>query len=164
MCDIAVGLAGLIGISVMENFDRPFSSRNFQVFWSRWHISLSTFLREMMFTPLVKFLAQRLGSKKLNHAIAIAIMSVFLVIGVWHGAGLNFAFFGLSQGIGVTAIHYSTAFLRKRLGKEGYAKYQKNGAIYVAACGCTYLYFALTMILFANSWDQLCRIFTFVRW
>ena len=158
LCDVVIGVAGLMGIAVMENFDRPFSSRNFQVFWSRWHISLSTFMRDMMFTPLVKFLAARFGPKNINHAVAIAIISVFLVIGVWHGAGAHFALFGLSQGLGVAAVHYSTIFMKKRLGKKGFIAYQNNRVIYAAACACTYLYFALTMILFANTLDDIAKI------
>jgi len=159
LCDMVIGVSGLMGIEVMENFDRPFSSRNFQVFWSRWHISLSSFMRDMMFTPMVKFLAARFGPGNLNHAVAATIVSVFLVIGVWHGAGVNFVLFGLSQGLGVAAVHYATIYMKKRLGKAGFIAYQKNRAIYVAACICTYLYFALSMILFANSWDQLGKIF-----
>jgi D-alanyl-lipoteichoic acid acyltransferase DltB (MBOAT superfamily) len=164
LCDVVIGASGLMRIRVMENFDRPFSSRNFQVFWSRWHISLSTFLREMMFTPLVKLLAQRFGTRNLPHAIALSILCVFVVIGIWHGAGLNFVLFGISQGVGVATIHYSSAFMRKRLGKDGFARYQKNGWIYGVACACTYLYFALTMILFANSWEQLQKIVAAVQW
>ena len=159
LCDVVIGISGLMGIEVMENFDRPFTSRNFQVFWNRWHISLSTFMRDMMFTPLVKFLAGRLGAKNLHHAIALSILSVFVVIGIWHGAGLNFLLFGISQGVGVAAVHYMTIFTKKRLGKAGFAAYQKNRAIYVAACACTYLYFALTMFLFANTWIDMKKIF-----
>jgi D-alanyl-lipoteichoic acid acyltransferase DltB (MBOAT superfamily) len=159
LCDMVIGISGMMGIAVMENFDHPFYSRNFQVFWSRWHISLSTFMRDMMFTPLVKFLAARFGSKNLTHAIALSILSVFLVIGVWHGTGINFALFGLSQGLGVVAVHYSTIFLKKRLGKAGFIAYQQNRFIYVIACACTYLYFALTAIFFANSWEEMGKIF-----
>lgn len=158
LCDMVIGVAGLMGIEVMENFDRPFSSRNFQVFWSRWHISLSTFMRDMMFTPMVKYLAAKFGSKNISHAIAVTIVSVFVVIGIWHGAGLNFVLFGLSQGLGVAAVHYMTLFMKKRLGKKGFIAYQQNRLIHAAACICTYLYFALSMILFANSWEQLGKI------
>jgi D-alanyl-lipoteichoic acid acyltransferase DltB (MBOAT superfamily) len=160
LCDMVIGVSGLMGIEVMENFDRPFYSRNFQVFWSRWHISLSTFMRDMMFTPLVKWLAGRFGARNLNHAIAASILGVFVVIGLWHGAGINFLLFGISQGLGVVAIHYATIAMKKRLGRAGFAAYQKNRAIYVVACSCTYLYFALSLFLFANTWDQMRKIFS----
>lgn len=149
-CDMAVGVAGIMGISVMENFNRPFASRNLQEFWNNWHISLSSFLRDMMFTPLVKILARRFP-QHLNHIIAFSILSVFVVIGVWHGTGLNFALFGLSQGIGVGFVHYGTNFLKKRLGKTGFNAYRKNPAIYALACGTTYVYFGLSLFLFANT-------------
>jgi hypothetical protein len=53
--------------------------------------------------------------------------------------------------------------MKKRLGKAGFASYQKNRAIYVAACTCTYIYFALSLFLFANSWDDMGKIFRVVR-
>lgn len=159
LCDVAIGVSGLLGIEVMENFDRPFSSRNFQEFWSRWHISLSSWFRDMMFTPMVKSLTRKVGAKNVNHAIAITIVSVFVVLGVWHGAGWNFFLYGLTQGLGVVTVHYSTLYLRKRLGKEGFAKYRANKTYYVLGVVATYLYFALTMILFANTLEGIGAIF-----
>jgi len=163
LCDLAIGVSGLLGIEVVENFDRPFAARNFQEFWSRWHISLSAFMRDMMFTPMVKALTRRFGAKRIDHIIAFAIVSVFLVIGVWHGAGWNFVLFGLSQGLGVMTIHYTTLTMRRRLGKEGFARYRANPTYRVAGMIGTYLYFALTMILFANTLDKMHTIVTALR-
>lgn len=159
LCDVVIGVSALIGVSIMENFDQPFASRNFQEFWSRWHISLSAWFRDMMFTPMVKALTRRFGPKNVNHVIAVSILSVFTVLGVWHGATLNYLLFGISQGIGVVVVHYSTIFMKKRLGKVGFQKYRANKACYVLGVTATYLYFALTMILFANSLEQIGRIF-----
>ena len=80
-CDMAVGLSGVMGIVIMENFDRPFAARNPKELWTRWHISLTTFLRDMMFTPMVKVLARRFGQRHIHHIIAFSIVSVFVVIG-----------------------------------------------------------------------------------
>lgn len=159
LCDVAIGVSGLLGIAVPENFDRPFISRNFQEFWSRWHISLSGWFRDMMFTPMVKTLTRKVGAKNVNHAIAATIMSVFVVLGVWHGAGWNFMLYGLAQGLGVVTVHYSTLYLRKRLGKEGFAQYRANKTYYAMGVVATYLYFALTMILFANTLEGIGAIF-----
>ena len=61
-CDMAIGAAGLIGIPVAENFDNPFAARNVKDFWNRWHITLSTYMRDVVFAPLSKFLV-RLGGR-----------------------------------------------------------------------------------------------------
>ena len=158
LCDLVSGVSGLLGIQVAENFNQPFSARNFQEFWSRWHMTLSGWIRDMMFTPLLKMLIRAWGPKSANHATAIVIIATFIVIGVWHGAGLNYLLFGISQGVGVAAVHYSTQFMRKRLGKEGFAKYRANRLYYYLGCVGTYLYFSLTLILFANSMGDLKHI------
>ena len=158
LCDIVIGVSGLLGIQVAENFNQPFAARNFQEFWSRWHMTLSGWIRDMMFTPLLKMLIRAWGPKKANHATAIVIIATFIVIGVWHGAGLNYLLFGLTQGVGVAVVHYSTQFMRKRLGKDGFAKYRANRLYYYLGCLGTYLYFSLTLILFANSISDLRHI------
>ncbi len=158
-CDMVIGVSGLLGIEVMENFDRPFLSRDFQEFWNRWHITLSLWLRDLMFTPLSKAMIRRLGTKYANHVIAFSICAVFLVIGLWHGKGLNFALFGLSQGVGLACVHYYTVFLKRRLGKKGYAAYQKNRFIHGLGVAMTFTYFSATLFLFANSWADIHRIF-----
>jgi D-alanyl-lipoteichoic acid acyltransferase DltB (MBOAT superfamily) len=158
LCDLVIGVSGLLGIQVAENFNQPFAARNFQEFWSRWHMTLSGWIRDMMFTPLLKMLIRAWGPKSANHATAIVIIATFIVIGVWHGAGLNYLLFGISQGVGVAAVHYSTQFMRKRLGKEGFAKYRANRLYYYLGCVGTYLYFSLTLILFANSMGDLQHI------
>jgi D-alanyl-lipoteichoic acid acyltransferase DltB (MBOAT superfamily) len=158
-CDMVIGVSGLLGIDVMENFNVPFAARNLQEFWANWHISLSTWLRDMMFTPMVKLLVRRFGSKSANNVIAFTICFVFIVIGMWHGVGINFALFGLSQGLGLAAVHYYTLFLKKKLGKQGFAAYRANRLIYAAGTVTTFVYFSLSLFLFANSWENMHQIF-----
>lgn len=157
-CDIVIGVSGLLGIEVMENFDRPFLSRDFQEFWNRWHITLSLWLRDLMFTPMSKSLIRRFGPRYANHIIAFSIIAVFFCIGIWHGKGLNFALFGVSQGVGLAIVYYYTVFLKKRLGKKGYAAYQSNQWIRAAGVALTFTYFSLTLFLFANNWADIQRI------
>jgi D-alanyl-lipoteichoic acid acyltransferase DltB (MBOAT superfamily) len=154
-CDMVIGVSGLLGIEIIENFDRPFTSRNFQEFWSRWHISLSLWFRDMMFTPMVKTLTRRFGAKNGGHVIAFSIVSVFVVLGLWHGASLHFALFGLSQGLGVAVVHYSTIYWKKRLGPKGFQAYRENKLYKGLGQVATFAYFAITLFLFANDFDQM---------
>jgi D-alanyl-lipoteichoic acid acyltransferase DltB (MBOAT superfamily) len=158
-CDMVVGMSGLLGIDVMENFNVPFSARNLQEFWNRWHISLSTWLRDMMFTPMVKMLVRIFGPKSANNAIAFSICAVFVVIGVWHGVGINFALFGLFHGIGLASVHYYGIFIKKRLGKQGFLAYRENRLIGALGTALTFVYFSLSLFLFANSWENMHQIF-----
>ncbi|HTH52312.1 MAG TPA: MBOAT family O-acyltransferase [Edaphobacter sp.] len=150
-CDIAIGVSGLLGIHVQENFDRPFSKRNLQEFWAHWHITLTNYMRDMVFVPLSKALVRRFGPASAPGCIALAITVVFVLMGIWHGAGWNFVIYGMWHAVGVVTVHYYTLFLKKRLGKARYAKYRENRVIYHIANAVTLAYFALGLIFVANS-------------
>ncbi|HTP29545.1 MAG TPA: MBOAT family O-acyltransferase [Anaeromyxobacteraceae bacterium] len=92
--DIAIGLGQLFGIKGPENFDLPFFSRNLQVYWRRWHMSLTSWLADYLFTPL-RMALRDLGSL----GLALAIVVNMVAIGVWHGMAWTYAAFGLLHGI-----------------------------------------------------------------
>ncbi len=157
-CDMAIGAAGLIGIPVPENFNHPLSARNMREFWNRWHITLSQYMRDVVFSPLSKFLVQLFGPEKINLAIALSILVVFLLIGIWHGPGWNYAVFGLLQGVGVITTHYYTLALKRWLGRDGFKAYNANPFIHAAAVTITFSYYAMTLFFFANSPEEIKAI------
>jgi len=162
-CDMAIGTAGLMGIAVPENFNNPMISRNMKEFWNRWHITLSVWMRDVVFSPLSKFLVTKMGIQLADHAIALTILVTFLLIGIWHGTGLNYALFGLAQAIGVATVHYYTIFLKKKLGREGFKAYNENRWIQAAVVVTTFCYYAVTLFLFANTFSEMKQIFTALR-
>jgi D-alanyl-lipoteichoic acid acyltransferase DltB (MBOAT superfamily) len=162
-CDLAIGAAALIGIPVPENFDDPFAARNMKEFWNRWHITLSQWMRDVVFAPLSKYLVRLAGPANVNHAVALAVAVVFFLIGVWHGVGWNYALFGLAQSLGVVTVHYYTLFLKKRLGRDGFKAYNENPWIRAAAVTLTFCYYAATLFLFANTFPQMKQIFSVLR-
>ena len=162
-CDIAIGVGGLLGIRVMENFDRPFASRNFQEFWTRWHISLSGWFRDLVFVPMSKTLVRRVGTARANHAIAASIITIFILLGLWHGLTLNFVLYGLTQGVGVAVVFYWSNYLRRRLGRKPYEEMRNKGWVLATSRVATYLYLALTLILFANSKGDMAAIMHSLR-
>ena len=91
--DIARGSAKLLGIDLMENFRSPYFSASIREFWSRWHISLSTWFRDYVYIPLGGNRVSK-GRNALNYLIT------FLLSGLWHGANLTFAAWGGLHGIG----------------------------------------------------------------
>ncbi|WP_137791402.1 MBOAT family O-acyltransferase [Bacillus sp. E(2018)] len=89
--DIAIGSARMLGINLTENFKQPHFAVSISDFWSRWHITLSTWLRDYIFFPLGK-------RKKKRSEIYFAIVITFLVSGIWHGAAWTFILWGLIHG------------------------------------------------------------------
>lgn len=90
--DIARGLGKILGLDLMKNFNQPYFSFNFSEFWSRWHISLSTWLRDYLYIPLG---GNRIG--KLNTYRNLFL--TMLIGGLWHGASWNFILWGGLHGI-----------------------------------------------------------------
>lgn len=89
---MAIGFAGCFGISIGENFERPYFALSVKEFWRRWHISLSSWLRDYVYIPLGGSRCGRL--RKYGN-----LMLTFLVSGIWHGYGLNYLFWGFLHGI-----------------------------------------------------------------
>lgn len=87
--DIARGAAQLCGFKLPQNFDRPYIAATVSNFWQRWHISMSSFFRDYLYFGLG-------GTQRGN--VYVNLMLTFLAIGMWHGAGWNFALYGLIHG------------------------------------------------------------------
>lgn len=92
--DMATGMAMLMGFYLPKNFDSPYKSANPGEFWKRWHISLSSWLKDYLYIPLG-------GNRKGNVRTGINIMITMLLGGLWHGASWNFAIWGGLNGIGI---------------------------------------------------------------
>lgn len=163
-CDMAIGAAGLMGISVEENFKDPFAARNVRDFWNRWHITLSTYMRDVVFTPISKYFARFFGPTAVNHATALSIATVFVLIGLWHGFSWHFVAFGAAHALGVVVTHYYTLFLKKRLGRDRFNAYNQNAWIKAAAVAITFVYVTATFLLFANSFEDIRTIMSSLRW
>jgi D-alanyl-lipoteichoic acid acyltransferase DltB (MBOAT superfamily) len=90
---IAIGVSSVMGIKVMQNFKRPFFATSMSEFWRRWHISLISWLTDYVYTPL-SFTFRRLGIG----GIVLALITTFIISGIWHGAKLTYVVWGLMQG------------------------------------------------------------------
>lgn len=106
--DMAIGSARCMGLSIPRNFNLPYLSLSVTEFWRRWHISLSTWLREYLYYSLG-------GNRKGRFRQYVNLTIVMLLGGLWHGASWNFVVWGLLHGLGL-AIHkaYFDFFLKKK--------------------------------------------------
>ena len=117
--DIAIGAALILGFKVPQNFNFPFFATSPTEFWRRWHISLSTWVRDYVFYPMLNFKSSKLR-------LFVSVFATLFLIGIWHGAGWNFVIFGIVHGLYVgieTAIRsifpslQNNSFLKSRFGK-----------------------------------------------
>jgi D-alanyl-lipoteichoic acid acyltransferase DltB (MBOAT superfamily) len=145
--DIAIGLAALMGFSLPVNFLSPYRASSITDFWRRWHISLSTWLRDYLYIPLG-------GNQKGKTRQYINLMITMLLGGLWHGASWNFVFWGGLHGIALA--------FDKLLGKLKIMQSKLMQAIGVVAtfhfvCFC-WIFFRSPD--FSTSWLIINRIFT----
>jgi len=95
--DMAIGLGRMMGFKFPENFNNPYVSRSITEYWTRWHISLTTWFRDYLFYPLSMSLNKNKGNGALK--LYINLFIVFLLSGLWHGASWNFVFWGAYHGL-----------------------------------------------------------------
>jgi alginate O-acetyltransferase complex protein AlgI len=127
--DMAIGLGRMFAFRFPENFDSPYRSKSITEFWRRWHISLSSFLRDYLYIPLG-------GNRKGPGRTYLNLITVMLLGGLWHGAQFTFIIWG--------AIHGAMLALERLMGKDSlYAKLP--GAIRVAI---TFVIILITWVFF----------------
>ncbi len=148
--DIARGLSKLFGIELMVNFNLPYFSKDPSEFWRRWHISLSTWLRDYLYIPLG---GNRQGSRRTYQNL----MTTMVLGGLWHGAAWNFVLWGFYQG---TLLCIHRVFNPKATKQPS----SKNGLSFLGALVATLCFFIVTcygwLLFRANSLSQ---IITFTK-
>ena len=107
--DMAIGLGRMFGFTFSENFNYPYLSRSIREFWRRWHISLSTWFKEYVYIPLG-------GNRRGVGRTYLNLLIVFLLTGIWHGAGITFILWGLYHGLFQVLERLGLGKLLKKLG------------------------------------------------
>ncbi len=114
--EMAVALARILGIDLIQNFNAPYLSTSIRDFWRRWHISLSLWLRDYLYISL--------GGSRVSMPVHIGnLLFTMTVCGLWHGAGWNFAFWGLLHGIYLAANTLFNRFLGARIEARRWLRY-----------------------------------------
>ncbi|MBR4135680.1 MAG: MBOAT family protein [Bacteroidales bacterium] len=105
--DMAIGLGYLLGFKFPENFNNPYTSQSVSEFWRRWHITLGAWLKDYLYIPL--------GGNRVRPArMYLNLAIVFVICGIWHGAGWNFLIWGLWHGLFIVS---DKLFLNRWLSK-----------------------------------------------
>ena len=118
--DISVGISRILGLSSPQNFDYPYLSRSVSQFWTRWHITLSSWLRDYLFLPITYAVMRRIpedrrwGIKAESWGYAVGMSVTMVLGGLWHGAALTFVVWGALHGVFLVA-SYAGRTARRRL-------------------------------------------------
>jgi alginate O-acetyltransferase complex protein AlgI len=158
--DMVIGSARLLSIALPENFNRPFTSQSFIEFWTRWHITLSEWLKTYVYNPLLMNLMRRFPQPRLEPLWAVLSFFVtFFLIGIWHGQTSAFVFFGFLQGLGVSMNKLFQILMTKFLGRKSYRSFSSQGLYVALSRGLTFSWFAFSLIWFWSSWPQANLLF-----
>lgn len=151
--DMAIGLAMVLGFTLNINFDSPYKSASITEFWRRWHISLSSWLRDYLYISLG-------GNRKGKIRQLVNLMITMLLGGLWHGASLNFILWGGMHGLALV-LHKITMDARgRKKGEESKGFLRFGGAI------ITFHFVCFSWVFFRNpdfqsAYDMLNQVFTY---
>lgn len=148
--DMVIGIACLLGFSMMPNFNKPFMAVNITDFWRRWHLTLSTWLRDYLFTPLTMGLRSWRTT-----GIVVSVLITFILCGFWHGANLTFIIWGALHAVAM-AWDVITNKLRTKIKKK------TNKALYnFISIFITFNFLCLSFIIFrAADFNTALKIYT----
>jgi len=138
--DIVIGIALLLGFSIEVNFNKPFLSKNISEFWRRWHITLSLWLNEYVYQPVVFSLR-----KYRKIGVVIAVIITFIISGLWHGPAATYVIWGTLHGIAITWDIISVNF-RKKLSSIINSKIYDFISIFL-----TFHFLVLSMVIFKTE-------------
>lgn len=146
-CDIAIAGARLVGMRLPENFNHPYLARNMIDFWTRWHMTLTNWIRDYVFNPLYKRSVELWPAQSRYLAFACYFVALFLA-GIWHGSTWNFVAFGLLHGGGVSAAKVWEDIIIQRRGRKGLRAYLSSPVIRGVAIFCTFNFVCFTFLFF----------------
>lgn len=155
--DIAIGTAKLLDIDLMTNFKSPYFSSSIKEFWSRWHISLSTWFRDYIYIPL--------GGNRCSQARQrFNLLITFLVSGLWHGASWTFVFWGGIHGLAQIAENLFSRPL-EALRKKKAGKLLSTAAVFLF-CGFAWIFFRASsftdaLYILTHMFKGICQPFAY---
>src|ERR1700743_3557539 len=157
--DIVIAIARLMRLRLPENFDRPFEAGSVLDFWSRWHMTLSNWLKAYVYNPLLLALMRRISSAAAEPFLGVVCFFVtFFLIGIWHGRTSEFVVFGLLTAAGISINKLWQIFLTRTMGRKGYKSLAQNAVYHAFGRGLNYCWYGFTVLWFSGSWKQIDAI------
>ena len=155
--DIVIGIGMLVGWKPPENFNWPYFSRNILVFWTRWHITLSNWIRDYIFIPLNLHLQREYRlAPLLAGAISYFVSMVFC--GFWHRPTLSFALWGALQGGALIVCKLYEYGLRRMLSREARKAYQASRVAAMTSGFVTFQFISISFVFAFNDFGRAVNI------
>lgn len=152
--DLAIGGARLIGIRLPENFDRPFFQKNIRDLWSAWHMTLTSWLVDYVYWPVVRTLRNYEFFRTRPVLLSIVGMNVtFIGCGIWHGEAPHFVLWGAYHGLGISALNLYQR-RKKRIRNAAVQRYFNSRWSRWAGAFATFNFFAIGLALFVLDLDK----------
>jgi len=145
-CDIVIGLAALMGFPVCENFDRPYLARNVQDFWNRWHMSLTGFIRDYVFTPLSRFVMEKADRRRQFAWITAVYFFCMLLIALWHDTTWGFFVFGLLHGAALVGLQLFRKYLSPAISRSSLGALRDEAAVAWIVRTLNYAFISITIL------------------
>ena len=143
--DMMLGIGRLLGFKLPENFNKPFLATNIQEFWERWHISLTSFIQDYLFTPLTRAIMFRTSGGWQFPLIVGNYFFTMMVIALWHGTTWGFIIFGLLHSLALVHLQVRKRYKKRWADFAVLRPLTWDTPTSVARVG-TYLYVSLTML------------------
>ena len=158
--DLVVAGSRLCGFRTMpENFNKPYLARNLLDFWSRWHMSFGTWIRQYVFNPMSKHLLHWGPRRFENLFLAFSILATFILVGVWHGTTANFVVFGLLHGLGIILISFYGYSLKALIGPKRRRAFLEHPFVKGVSVLFCFHFVCGTILLFPNRIEELHTAF-----
>lgn len=149
--DLAIGSARLLGFHLPENFSLPFLKKNIQQLWANWHMSLTGWLTDYVYWPLVRKMRANETLRKNPLVISnIAIIFTFLLCGAWHGERINFVLWGLYHGVGIAVVNVYQKW-KRQVRNPWVIRYFGSSLSYSWGVLLTFNFFALGLLFFFDA-------------
>ena len=155
--DLAIATARALGFTVPENFNSPLVSKSIQEYWTRWHITLSEWIRDYIFFPTQRFLLTVAPNLTGYTIPVISIMFAFTLCGIWHGDSVRFFVFGLLQGLALAINMKYSGEMKKRF-KKDYRVWKELSWYKLSAAFFTLTFASLANVLFCDTGFTILRL------
>lgn len=141
---MAIGTGNIFGVRLPDNFNKPFISKDIKEFWDRWHISLSYWFRDFVFSRVIRRMIRNKRIKNKLTRASIAFIINMLIMGLWHGLSLNYIIYGLYHGmlLAVTEVYQKKSKFHK--------KYKSNVWYKFVSWGITFNLVMLGFLIFSG--------------
>jgi alginate O-acetyltransferase complex protein AlgI len=153
--DCAIGFSRMLGIRLPENFNWPYLAASINEFWNRWHISLSTWVRDYVFVPTGSGLFKTRLRQRPAAIAVISYLLTFLTVGLWHGLALNFIVWGIYHGALLALYHVYKAALPRHVAESAW---YRSIPAHWASVAATFLLVTIGWVPFMTDWKTAKRL------